>query len=366
MRDHLSYVYACMFSQGKKMVLFPLMLLLLTGALGYVLSILIASFATNKIVMSPPLDAIHCANNDSFPCWRKRMETVTTILGPVAAMNDLRSLYATRRGLIIAECHQLAHAVGNTAFERFGDVAEAFVSGDPFCWSGYYHGILEQAIPDVGRDHFLSNADKVCSKIPGKERYSFDYYNCVHGLGHGLMAMDQNELFVALDDCNALSGEWEQRSCYGGVFMENIMNGHKRLNAFLKPDDLLYPCNVVKERYKEECYKMQTSYMLAANGGSFRNAFELCALADINYRATCAQSAGRDASGRSASNIAMTIKSCGEALNDAQQQDCYTGAVKDFISYFHSDTQAKALCASVEERFRADCFSVAADYVRVL
>lgn len=343
----------------------PLLLLLLTAVLAYMTNALVRAAVPAERIPALTVDALRCADDDSFRCWRKRMETVTRELGPAAAMNDLRSLYA-RHGVVVAECHQLAHAVGNGAFERYGDVAEAFAQGDPFCWSGYYHGVMETAVPMKGRERFLAEADAVCAKIPGKERYGFDYYNCVHGLGHGLMATDRNELFVALEDCDALSGDWEQRSCWGGVFMENIMNGHKRLDAFLKPDDLLYPCNAVDERYKDECYKMQTSYMLAQNGGNFRHAFELCRKADAPYRATCAQSAGRDASGRSASNIAMTIASCGEALDDVQKEHCYAGAVKDFISYFHSDTQAEALCASVEERFRERCRAVAADYARVL
>lgn len=353
------------YRKTKEQVILPVLLLLITGILAYITHTLIHAVAPARVTPALAVDAFRCTSDDSFHCWRKRMETVTRELGPIAAMSDLRSLY-TRHGVVVAECHQLAHAVGNSAFARYGDVAEAFTHGDPFCWSGYYHGVMETAVPTKGREGFLAEADTVCAQIPGKERYGFDYYNCVHGLGHGLMATERNELFLALRDCDALSGGWEQRSCYGGVFMENIMNGHKRLNAFLKPDDLLYPCNAVDERYKEECYKMQTSYMLAQNGGDFRNTFELCAKADAPYRTTCAESAGRDASGRSVSNIAMTIASCNAALDDVQKEHCYAGAVKDFISYFHSDTQAHALCASVEERFRANCFTVAANYARVL
>jgi hypothetical protein len=40
------------------------------------------------------------------------------------------------------------------------------------------------------------------------------------------------------------------------------------------------------------------------------------------------------------------------------------GAVKDFISYFHSDTQAKQLCESLAPDLRGACIGTAEDYYK--
>ncbi len=292
---------------------------------------------------------------NDFSCYKEHFETVTGALGPKVALADLRARYATDP-FVYSQCHQLGHVIGNVVAEQSKDIADAFVDGDAFCWSGYYHGIVERFAQIKGRDIFTEGADNFCSKIPDKSRYGFDYYNCVHGLGHGVMAITRNQLFEALDLCQSLSGDWERRSCYGGVFMENVMvdnRGHG--TPFLKSDDLLYPCNVVSEPFKEECYKMQTSYALSKNGMSFSKLFEMCATAEPAYRRTCAQSIGRDASGQSVSNTARTIESCSLALSDEQATDCYIGAVKDFVSYHHSDLEARNLCASIPSHFRMAC-----------
>ena len=138
--------------------------------------------------------------------------------------------------------------------------------------------------------------------------------------------------------------------------MENVMadnRGHG--TTALKPDDLLYPCNAVDALYKEECYKMQTSYALSKNGYNFGKLFELCLTADEGYRRTCAQSIGRDASGQSVSDIAGTIAKCSLALSDEQAEDCYIGASKDFVSYHHSDVKARALCDAIAPKLRPAC-----------
>jgi hypothetical protein len=294
---------------------------------------------------------------NDFSCYKHHFETVTEILGPKVAMADLKSRYTTDP-FVYSQCHQLGHVIGNVVAEKSADIADAFVGGDSFCWSGYYHGVVERFAQMKGRDIFAEGADNFCAKIPDKDRYGFDYYNCVHGLGHGVMAITRNQLFEALDLCQSLSGDWERRSCYGGVFMENVMvdnRGHG--TPFLKPDDLLFPCNAVSEPFKEECYKMQTSYALSKNGMSFEKLFTMCEGAEPDYRRTCAQSIGRDASGQSVSNTALTIQSCSLAKTDEQATDCYIGAVKDFVSYHHSDIEARKLCTSIPSKFQMACES---------
>jgi hypothetical protein len=322
-----------------------------------------ALWANAQMTNPPPVVVIppHCTGeqNADFQCWKKRYELLTRQHDPAHAYVDLKREYA-RNGFVMSQCHQLAHVIGNTAAEMYPSVSEAFAKGDSFCWSGYYHGVMERAVSLMGIDKAEKSLNEFCTDIPGKDKYSFDYYNCVHGLGHGLMSITRNELFDSLKFCDNLSGDWERQSCWGGAFMENVMaDNRNHKTKYLKPDDLVYPCNAVDQKYKQQCYLMQTSYMLSKNGSDFKNVFELCQQADADFQDTCAESAGRDASGQSISNTEKTRDTCALALNDRQHEHCIVGAVKDFISYHHDDTKAHELCAAVPSKFKDSCETTA-------
>src|SRR6266699_2043936 len=67
-------------------------------------------------------------------------------------------------------------------------------------------GVAEAFALTLGREKLLSDLDAVCAAVPGKQRKSLDYFNCVHGLGHAIMAVRTDELFDALHDCDGLTG----------------------------------------------------------------------------------------------------------------------------------------------------------------
>jgi hypothetical protein len=119
---------------------------------------------------------------------------------------------------------------------------------------------MEAIIVEMGIESVPKELNSICSNLPGRDTRSFNYYNCVHGLGHGLMYVEGHNLFKALELCDKLTDDWDSESCYGGVYMENVIaNGKDHISKYLKEDDLLYPCNVVDEKYKQQCYLMQSS-----------------------------------------------------------------------------------------------------------
>ncbi len=300
---------------------------------------------------------------DGFRCFVGFYRTLTRNRGVQAALADMKSRYNAGDAFIRSQCHQLIHVIGRTAMDIYPTVSAAYKNGDPFCWSGYYHGVMEGIVGAIGRTKLPSRLNGICADIPGKGSYSFDYYNCVHGLGHGIMAIENNELFKSLETCDYLAGSWEQSSCHGGAFMENIIADEiNHVSKYLKADDPLYPCDAVGEKYKGACYLMQTSRMLAVLGQDFARVFEWCRKADEGYRATCFQSLGRDASGRTISDVERTKALCLLGRDVDEQSHCIVGAVKDFISYHHSDTEARALCAAVPDNLRSVCLSTAESY----
>ncbi len=319
-------------------------------------------------VVPPPPPFERCVNEkvQDFQCRKKHFETVTRELGPEIALANLKVHYE-KDPFVVSQCHQLIHSVGNVAAEMYGgDIGKAFTYGDGLCWSGYYHGVVEQALKQFNSETIAAKGDSFCANINGKAEYSFDYFNCVHGLGHGYMAVTKNELFESLDLCETLTGDWEKQSCYGGVYMENVMvDNRTHFSKYLKPDDLMYPCTAVAEKYKGQCYLMQTSYALTKNGRSFANLFELCAGVEEAYRDTCVESIGRDASGQSVSDPKQTHEWCALALNLRQQEHCIIGAAKDFVSYFHSDKEAYTLCAKEQGVVKTTCENTVKTYYTI-
>ncbi|MEK7510417.1 MAG: hypothetical protein AAB567_02595 [Patescibacteria group bacterium] len=305
---------------------------------------------------------LDCSN---FRCYEEYYVHLLRTKDVAAAFTDLKERYQTD-SYVKSMCHPLVHVFGRTAVEKYPKVSEAFSHGDPFCWSGYFHGVMEGILRKTNDKDLPQVIKAVCDDIPGKEKYTFDYYNCVHGLGHGVMYVTNNELFDALQMCNNLEGSWEQQSCWGGVFMENVIaDFENHFTKYLKPEDPLYPCNAVDEMYRPTCYLMQTSYMLKVTNYDFQKVFELCTQAGSDTLAgLCYQSLGRDASGSTISDPLKTKNYCLLGKDFRQQSSCVIGAVKDFISYFHSDIQAKEFCGALRQDLGQICFDTAETYYR--
>ncbi len=303
------------------------------------------------------------ANSSDFYCYEEYYQNLVREKGIPAAFLDLKARYEKNQ-YVVAQCHPLTHVIGREAALKFKTPGEAYKDGDGYCWSGYYHGVMETFLDKIGRENLPTQINTMCESIEGKENYSFDYYNCVHGLGHGVMAITDTELFKSLEYCELLEGSWEQASCASGVYMENvIVDNLNHFTKYLDPKRPLYPCTDSPEKFKNTCYLMQTSYILKVNGGDFADTFNWCRKAEDLYQSTCFQSLGRDASGRTSSDVEKTKRYCLIGANYFEQSNCVIGAVKDFVSYFHSDKEAKQFCAALgEEKLTSLCNATTVSY----
>ena len=347
---------------GRKQLLLSAIILLagIAGAVALILPIYDSVPGETKIAKS----LSDCPDSD-YRCYAAYYATLTYDNDPAAAFADIKQAYNTD-SYVKSECHQLVHIIGRTALKKYGSLASAYVKGDNFCWSGYQHGATEQAISEVGGDRIKQRANEICAELSRTSKYSFDHYNCVHGLGHGFMAIDNYDLFKALRTCDRITDEWERSACHGGVFMENVMVATRGggTSKYLRPDDLLYPCDAVDARYKDQCYLMQSSYILQQNGYDFADAFRLCAAADSGYQNTCYQSIGRDASGSTNSNVVRTKENCDHAPDDNAKRNCMVGAAKDFVSYYHNDVQAREFCKAFGGQIETACYDTVREYYK--
>ena len=202
-------------------------------------------------------------------CLEQAFGNVAFRKGPRAALQTFDAKMRTDAA-VESGCHRIAHLIGSAALARYrGNVGRAFAEGSASCWSGYYHGILERAFAGAsGEPQVIATARRLCA---GRVVRSTEWlaYQCVHGLGHGLMLQSAYAFPFSLRVCDRLRTDWDRSSCSGGVFMENINGAEKTAYGFksrwLRDNDLVYPCNAVKERHKLYCYLMVTSRILQAN-----------------------------------------------------------------------------------------------------
>ena len=259
-------------------------------------------------------------------------------------------------GAVQGDCHRIVHMIGSAALARYdGNVGRAFSEGDSTCWSGYYHGILERSFYGATSVDELSDRARGVCEDQGIRRTTWLAYQCVHGLGHGLMINSGYDLPLSLKICDRLGTDWDQTSCTGGVFMENINSSYGFKSPWLRKNDLVYPCDWVKQRHKLYCYLMVTSRILQANGYDWRDAARTCARVERGWVATCFQSFGRDASGFTRQSPARILRIC--RIAGSGQEDCIYGAARDLTANDANGKRASILCNDTPEAVRARCFS---------
>ena len=299
-----------------------------------------------------------CGDNGSNACYEQAFGNIAFYQSPKTALRLFDQKIA-QPGPIEGDCHRIAHSIGSASLAREkGNVAKAFAEGSSSCWSGYYHGILERALINVD-SRSVPAVGKIASDLcsdPSIRRVTWILYQCVHGLGHGLMIFSGYDLPFALRVCDRLSTSWDQTSCKGGVFMENISSSYGFTSKWLKDSDPVYPCDWVGDNDKLYCYLMVTSRVLRQNGFDWKKTAKICAGVETNWVTTCFQSYGRDASGSTRQNPEEILKLCAVAKPFGGQVDCVNAAAKDMTANYTSGLQASVLCDEAPAEIRGGCF----------
>jgi hypothetical protein len=182
------------------------------------------------------------------------------------------------------------------------------------------------------------------------------------------MFVKDGDLFASLKACDPITNSWERTSCYGGVFMQNIMNEQtpdadvKTGSNTLKPTSRCIHVPPLDNKYKDQCYLMQTSYALQTVDYDFAKVFELCGQVEEQFRDTCYTSLGRDASGNSISDVDKTKEKCLIGPTEEAQKYCVHGAAMDFVSYFIATSRQISFATAYQPIYQSDCLDVVKSY----
>lgn len=324
---------------------------------------------------------------EAMGCYDAGLQAIMHERGIPAAMSVLGRL-SEMDTEIRREGHMYAHSLGLAAYSGADSVSSTFRQCLPTFQSGCYHGVIqgyfaEMAGSDGGNGLSEQVVNDLCQDYRDSSEGDWLLFQCVHGMGHGLSQVSNHDLKRTLAGCDLLHSGWEREGCYGGAFMENIMEAvaphhavgrpgetmdhaamghtgmdhagmdHSGMDAapaaapkLIDPADPLYPCSALAEKYLHACYQMQTSAMLQLNGGDIPAAARTCDQVALAHRAECYQSLGRDVSAYTLQDFqrAATLCSSGDPLF---QPWCHVGFVKNVIDLGADYRQGVAYCRSL-------------------
>lgn len=283
----------------------------------------------------------------AYQALREELASVLFDQDPQTAIEMLKTKMAANPA-VSHSCHELLHELGFAAVEKYKDFATVMQYRDEVCISGYVHGALEAYFlraPDA-----LAALQDVCQDSPAGTALA---WQCYHGTGHGAMYYLENDLPAALDQCDLHASLFARSACANGAYMEHFNADGPHPSAYLKEDDLSYPCAEFG-RYPGDCYVNAPIYYLRLHHSDYRGALEWCAGADQPYQQHCYQGVGFEAAKRHIADVAFIKALCAYG-GPRQEKSCITGAVFAYLGYYASQDEAQALCGVLEGPRRGYC-----------
>ena len=299
---------------------------------------LLISMPELQFPVAPPSAAEEYNVNDD-----RELRDFIKLYGPAQALELLHEHeLATGRS-----CHDQAHVSGRIAYEEFGPVAITVVVHE--CQAGVSHGAIEAFFAERGTIRLEEDINVICSYAPNP----FTKHQCLHGIGHGLMAWTSYELHEALDLCDHAPEGYDQLSCQSGVFMENVVGGLSGVmghsSEYIQADDPHFPCDIVQARYIDQCYFYQTSHMIYVFDSDFTKVAKACLEIPYSAQWHCFASFGRDVSAHHYQDPARSIETCNLAPEGDLRVVCLSGAVQDGFWDPSGASRALEFCAMLAD-----------------
>jgi hypothetical protein len=331
---------------------------------------------------------------DRTPCYDGELAALAKTGDVRGALDVVEALAGLDRS-VLTDGHMYVHAIGIAAYDKDRPFAETFMRCTELFHAGCYHGVIQAHFGETGAVD-AESINNLCATVVDAGADRWTQFQCLHGIGHGVVIHNGHDLLAGLDGCELLRDAWDRSSCLGGAFMENVTNAthphHAALTQTLggqegggehdehahhggaaaapfepiKRDDPHYPCTIVQQSQKDECYGMQTAVILFLNGYDFGKAAETCDGAPDDMIAVCHQSLGRDASGHANRDTKRLIGLC-ELDRSAFSRHCYVGAAKAVIDWAGDPADGMAFCRDVVgEENRAACHQAVGQQVAVI
>ncbi len=280
---------------------------------------------------------------------RDRLVNLVKNATPTEALGALRQ-DMERDSRVFRQCHALAHEVGRAAYGKLKSFSGAVLYQDDICGSGYLHGIIETYFTQLS--DIRTTMKTLCAPLNGK---------CFHGVGHGLMYASQNDLPGSITLCNTYKLSSQKVQCAEGVFMENFgADAVDHPSAYLRPDDMFFPCRTQHDPFTAVCYFYAPRYFISIHPDAFDDAFTTCEKVDKQYRFACVKGVGSTAMKYTMQDPASVEQLCmrhGPVL----ETPCIEGMVSYYMVNFASTQKALTLCNQLSAAHQLLCRAVVRD-----
>ncbi len=301
-------------------------------------------------------------------CFEKELQSAIPIYGPSASLELLQELQNDRSIDLSIDDHQIAHRIGRETAKIFGSNGESFLLCPTSYNYGCQHGFFEYVLGRTGSTK--ETAAIICGSIEEDMNFSskFKFY-CYHGLGHGILMANAYDLYSSLSTCDSLPTHIGQEGCWQGVFMENVnggMRGEARKDIFSETDPLA-PCNVVAEKYRQECFINHSGWLMKFFKNNVDQASRACLKAPINNIDACMQSIGlmstnpswqygllSNSKGKTSEEIAKQICAL---FPPSHKNQCLAGAVDNIMNFNELNiSKAANFCDIIDPELRIWCY----------
>lgn len=258
----------------------------------------------------------------------------------------------------IHNCHVLGHELGHFLYDYSGDLKHALLRADRTCGGSYYHGIMQgffktNSLSFNGVPSYTV-AKNACNELVDVS-HSQIRSECAHGVGHGLMVAYNYDALTAINRCYEFEDDFAQRSCAEGAFMENAQRYSKNLGT-LDENDLLFPCNVLEEKFEGACYHYHAIYLLNKVNLSIEDAFEQCEKNKNEMHVKhCYYGIGIMSTFYSNYDNDKILLDCQKGNLDYSTY-CFAGAIYTTADQMGVDNGFE-LCQILPEKFKKDCYS---------
>jgi hypothetical protein len=277
-----------------------------------------------------------------------RLALIVDQQNPRVALAELTHLMDTNPG-VLRSCHAIAHSVGHAAYAKYRDFATAVQYQDDICGSGYLHGVVESRFASV--KDIYAEMGTICDAYIAINQGG----KCLHGVGHGLMRVTNNNLPRSIQLCDTYSLDIFKIRCSEGVFMENFgtdLSVH--FSRYLRRSDPMYPCAQQTDFYKGTCYFYAPLFYLDLHDGRYLDALHWCDGAEVGYVAACVAGTGSRIMKQNIRRPRYVEHLCDQA-GAGRVAPCIDGMVSYFLVNFNSFRKGVALCAEIDSIDRPTC-----------
>ncbi len=176
---------------------------------------------------------------------------------------------------LINDCHLIAHYIGEAnLFKHELDVAKAFSTCSFGCIEGCFHGVMEASV-----SHTNMNETEMVSLCDSMLSNSGLHRQCIHGIGHGLLAHSYTPLLEAIKICQNFNTAFKTNTCLGGLFMENI-DQYFFLDSDSMKEQMPFICDQVLETNDPEltkrCFSDIGGGLMFYTGHDLHKSIEFC------------------------------------------------------------------------------------------